>query len=147
MASQMNWEKRLKCFLTARPASLLCKFIFSRNVRPRSPVSTNSLASLYPNTILSEHPPHSYSERIFPKTQWSKERRKRNENLVTWNTRIEQVINSQFLPIVSHLKLIRTCLPAAAHSDGSSHMYMIQSTLRYMRERLNVSLLHLWWHK
>lgn len=65
-----NVEK-IKMFspLTTRPASLLCKFIFSRNVRPRSPVSTNSLASLYPKTILSEHPPHSYSERAFPKTR------------------------------------------------------------------------------
>lgn len=48
---QMLKEKsriEIKMFssLTTRPASLLCKFIFSRNVRPRSPVSTNSLASL-----------------------------------------------------------------------------------------------------
>lgn len=57
---------KLYCFnkekiLTIRPASLLCKFIFSRSERPRSPVSTNSRENLNPKPILSEHPPHSQS--------------------------------------------------------------------------------------
>lgn len=79
--------------------------------------------------------------------RWRRRRRERKKKVETWNTRMIQVINSQFLPIVSHLKPIRTCSPVAAHSDGSSRMCTIQSSPRCRRGRSNVSLLHLWWHK
>jgi len=52
---------RYEAELTARPASLLCRFIFSRRLRPLSPVSTNSRENLNPNPMLSEQPPHSQS--------------------------------------------------------------------------------------
>lgn len=77
----------------------------------------------------------------------SGEERRRKKNVGTWNTRIVQVINSQFLPIVSHPKQIQTCSPVAAHFDGSNRMCMIQSIPRCRRALSNVSPLRLWWHK
>lgn len=79
--------------------------------------------------------------------QRKKEKRKEKKKVGTWNTRMIQVINSQFLPIVSHLKRIRTGSPVAVRSDGSSRMYTIRWILRCKRGRSNVSPLHLWWHK
>lgn len=94
------------------------------------------------NDIIGASTPFLFRAHI-PKNAMKKTKRKEG----TWNTRMIQVINSQFIPIVSHLKQIQTCSPAAVHFDGSNRKYMIQLTLRYMLGQPNVSLLHLWWHK
>lgn len=57
------------------------------------------------------------------------------------------VINSLFLPIVSHPRPIRTCSPAAARSGGSSRMCTTRWTPRCTLEQSSASPLHSWWHK
>lgn len=51
--------------LTKRPASLLCRFMTNLWSRPFSEASTNERANLYPDLMLSEHPPHCQSGPLF----------------------------------------------------------------------------------
>lgn len=128
--------KRLKCFLHLPHVLLRCcasSFSHAMCVLVRRcrqiplPACTQKryYRSIHPIPIQSAH--------------FQKRERKRNgkrKKIATWNTRMIQVINSQFLPIVSHLIQTQTCSPVAAHFDGSSRKYMIQLILRCKHERL-----------